>query len=255
MRKARKTGFVLLLFSLICTASHAGDRSDYGDWEFNLAPFYLWAVDMNGELTKGTISTPVEADFKDIVSGLQAVFTGHLEAVHKTGWGFLADVNYLDLGGQQTIPILVPITLDVDLTSVMMEFAGIYRFDLGENAFDVIGGARYTSLEPKIDITTALPLPSKIEKKQDWWDAVIGGRYIWTISERWRFLSRADVGTFGSDLTWNLSGLLEFQPWEHISLIGGYRYMDIDYDDGSGATLFKYDMTMAGPVAAVNFVW
>ena len=86
--------------------------------------------------------------------------------MHKNGWGFLIDVNYLTLNGQETIPIPVPVTLNVDFTSVMTELAGIYRFSFGENAFDVIGGARYYSLEPEINITSSLPLPSKIDRKR-----------------------------------------------------------------------------------------
>ena len=255
MRKIIVTGLGVLLIVFICTAAYAGDTSDRGDWKFNLAPFYLWAVSMDGEMTTGTNTTPVVADFKDLASSLEALFTVHFEGMHKTGWGFLVDVNYLTLSGQQTIPNPVPVALDVDFTSVMTELAGIYRFSLGENTFDVIGGARYYSLEPEINITSAAPLPSRIDKTQDWWDLMIGGRYIWTINEKWNFKSRGDVGFVGSDLTWNVVGLFEFQPWKYVSLIAGYRYMDIDYEDGSGADLFKYDMTMHGPLLGVNFVW
>lgn len=255
MRKIIVKGLGVLLMVFICTAAYAGDTSDTGDWEFNLAPFYLWAVSMGGEMTTGTNTTPVEADFKDLASGLKALFTVHFEGTHKTGWGFLIDANYLTIGGQQTIPTPVPVALDVDFTSVMTELAGIYRFSLGENAFDVIGGARYYSLEPEINITSTLPLPSRINKTQDWWDVMIGGRYIWTINEKWNFKARGDVGFVGSDLTLNVVGLFEFQPWKHVSLIAGYRYMGIDYENGSGADLFKYDMTMHGPLLGVNFAW
>jgi len=244
---------VILLF--ICTTVNGGESSDTGDWEFNLAPFYLWAVSMDGEMTTGTTTTPVVADFKDLASALEVIFTVHFEGMHKAGWGFLVDVNYLTLNDQQTMPSPVPVSLDIDFTSVLTELAGIYRFSLGENAFDVIGGARYYSLEPEINITSTLPLPSKIDKTQDWWDAMIGGRYIWTINEKWNFMARGDVGFFGSDLTWNVIGLFEFQPWKHVSLLAGYRYMDIDYEDGSGANLFKYDMIMHGPLLGVNIVW
>lgn len=175
--------------------------------------------------------------------------------MHKNEWGFLVDVNYLTLSGQETIPVPVPVTLDVDFTGVLTELAAIYRFSFGENAFDVIGGARYYSLEPEINITSALPLPSRIDKTQDWWDLMIGGRYIWTINEKWNLIARGDVGFIGSDLTWNVAGLFKFQPWKHVSLLFGYRYMDIDYEDGSGADLFKYDMTMHGPLLGLNFVW
>jgi hypothetical protein len=255
MRKMLVIGLGVLLTAIICTAANAGDTSDQGDWKFNLAPFYLWAVSMDGEMTTGTSTTPVVADFKELASSLETIFTVHFEGMHKTGWGLLIDVNYLDLGGQQTVSSPVPASLDIDFTSVMAEFAGIYRFSFGENTFDVIAGTRYISLEPEINITSPAPLPGRIDKKQDWWDVMIGGRYNWIINEKWSFDARGDVGLFGSDLTLNAAGLFKFQPWKHVSLLAGYRYMDIDYEEGSGADLFKYDMTMHGPLLGVNFVW
>ena len=45
--------------------------------------------------------------------------------MHNSGWGFLTDVGYLNLGGQQTTPGPLPLTLDVDFTQVMVEAAGV----------------------------------------------------------------------------------------------------------------------------------
>ena len=57
MRKILVIGIGALLIVFICTAAYAGDTSDKGDWKFNLAPFYLWAVSMDGEMTTGTNTT------------------------------------------------------------------------------------------------------------------------------------------------------------------------------------------------------
>ena len=255
MKKVMIMGLCLLALTLLAPTVFAGSSDGSKDWEFNLTPMYLWMINMNGEMTLGTTTTPVVTDFSQIVENLEFVFTGHFEGVHKSGFGFLTDLSYSRIGGQQTIPVPVTITLDVDFTNILVEFAGIYRIHLGENAFDFIAGTRYSSLEPEIGITTSLPLPSAITKKVDWWDAMIGGRFIWSISEKWNLLARADFGFLGSNLTWNLSGLVEYKPWKHVSLVGGYRYMDIDYDQGTGADRFKYDMSMYGPILGVNITW
>jgi hypothetical protein len=172
--------------------------------------------------------------------------------MHKSGFGFLTDVSYLNFGGQQATPGPAPLTLDVDFTMVMAELAGVYRFSLGENALDLIGGIRYYGLDTEIDV---VGIPPRIDKDKDWTDAMLGARYIWTITDKWDFIARGDIGFGGSDLAWNLAGLFNYQPWKHVSLLFGYRYMDIDYEDGSGADLFKYDVTMHGPILGVNFVW
>ena len=158
MRKMIAITISVLIVLFICTSVNAEDSSDTGNWKFNLAPFYLWAVNMDGEITAGTTTSPVVADFNELASNLEAAFIVHFEGMHKKGWGFLFDVNYLTLSGQETIPAPVPVTLDVNFTTAMTELAGIYRFSRGENTFDVIGGGRYYSLDPEINITSTAPL-------------------------------------------------------------------------------------------------
>jgi len=222
------------------------------NWEFNLAPFYLWAVSIDGDLTVMGNGQSLQADFDELASNLEGFFTVHFEGMHKSGFGFLTDVSYLNFGGQQATPGPPPLTLDVDLTFVMAELAGIYRFNLNENALDLIFGGRYYGLDTEIDI---VGVPPRVDKDKDWVDAMLGARYIWTITDKWDFIARGDIGFGGSDLAYNLAGLFNYQPWKHVSLLFGYRYMDVDYEDGSGADLFKYDMTIHGPVFGVNFSW
>jgi hypothetical protein len=77
------------------------------------------------------------------------------------------------------------------------------------------------------------------------------------MSERWNLILRGDIGGFGvgSDLTWNLVGLVDFKPWKHVSLFGGYRALYQDYEDGSGVNEFKFDATMHGPILGLNITW
>jgi hypothetical protein len=234
------------------TLSAQDTMSKEKNWDFNLAPFYLWAVSIDADLTAMGNNQQLKADFSEIASSLEAIFTVHFEGMHKSGWGFLTDVEYLNLGGQQTTPGPLPLTLDVDFTLVMAELAGIYRFNLDDNVLDLIVGIRYYGLDTEIDV---VGIPPRIDKDKDWTDAMLGARYIWTITDKWDFIARGDIGFGGSDLAWNLAGLFNYQPWKHVSLLFGYRYMDIDYEDGSGADLFKYDVTMHGPILGVNFVW
>ena len=93
--------------------------------------------------------------------------------------------------------------------------------------------------------------------KEDWTDPIIGVRYFYDFGNKWMISARGDIGGFGlgSDFTWNVLALVHFQPWEYVSIVAGYRAMDQDYEDGSGASRFAYDMRLAGPIAGVNIVW
>ncbi|MCP4402668.1 MAG: hypothetical protein GY801_35850, partial [bacterium] len=64
-----------------------------------------------------------------------------------------------------------------------------------------------------------------------------------------------DVGGFGvgSDLTWSVSSFLGYQFTPLFSLWGGYRALGVDYQTGSGTDVFKYDMTMSGPIIGLGF--
>lgn len=245
---------VLLAMVLTCFSASvfAEEKAKEGNWDFNLAPLYMWMVNMDGDMGIGPIDTGVSVPFKDIFDNLETIFTVHFEGVHRSKWGFLLDLSYLDISASQAAG---PLQLSIDFNSVLAEAGGYYRFDNGPNVFDVLAGIRYTKLEPDIVFTTP-PLPG-FNKKYDWVDPIIGLRYIYLFNDKWLLSLRGDIGGFGagSDFTWNAIGFVQWKPWKYAGILAGYRALDQDYEDGSGADRFKYDMRLHGPVMAVNFIW
>ena len=59
----------------------------------------------------------------------------------------------------------------------------------------------------------------------------------------------------GSDLSWQAFALADWQPWKHVSSTGGFRAIGVDYSDGSGPGLFRYDLTIWGPLLGLSFKW
>ena len=163
--------------------------------------------------------------------------------MYRNKWGFIIDFSYIDIKGEQN-----PIT--VKFKNVLAEVDALYRVVSGEHNLDLLIGARHTDQETKVE-----PTPVKIT--QDWTDPVIGGRWLWDFANRWTLVARGDIGGFGvgSDFTWQALGALDWQPFKHVSFIGGYRALYQDYEDGSGPTLFKYDATLHGPLLGVNIKW
>jgi len=251
MWKATKAMFIGLLLLIMGTSAHGKDDSAVpDDWEFNLAPLYLWGMSMSGNMTAKGSTNPVDLSFGDIASNLSAVFTVHFEGVWKNQWGFLVDFSYVKLGGNQETrgP-----TIHVDFEDIKTEGAGYYRFSKGPHALDALFGFRYTYLRPTIGVGR---LPRQTSS-QDWLDPIIGARYIWSFADKWKLNLRADIGGFGvgTNFTYNLGGIIEFKPWKHVSILGGYRVLYQDYENGSGIDEFKYDVTMHGPLLALNFTW
>jgi hypothetical protein len=76
-----------------------------------------------------------------------------------------------------------------------------------------------------------------------------------TLSRQVTLVVRGDVGGFGvgSELTWNLVGNFLYQVSRTVYLSVGYRALDMDYEQGSGASRFKFDMLLHGPVLGAVF--
>lgn len=260
----KQTKIILIVVSLsmmlFSATSYAGEGASEDNWQFNLAPFYLWGINIDGDLSAGTdkipgnspLSKPVEIPFSDVFDSLEGVFIVHFEAMHKSNWGVLVDVDYLDLGNSFTNSQGVGLKVDLEVT--LAEVAGLYRIERDEHNFDAVFGLRGYRMDPGV---TLLNGPNVVDKSQDWLDPFVGGRWIWQIAENWSVVGRGDIGGFGigSDLSWQLVGLVEWQPFKYASFLAGYRALDVNYETGSGSDYFKFDATIHGPVLGINFKW
>ena len=238
---------MVLMLTCFSVSAFAGEQAKEGNWDFNLAPLYLWMVDMEGDIGIDQTVLPVDVDFGTIFDNLEEVFTVHFEAMHRSNWGLFFDYSYLDISAS-------PSPLTIDMTSTLIEAGGVYRTENGPHTFDMFGGVRYTKVEPDITIGSPPPLVSISE---DWYDPFVGIRYDYDFGNKWRLSARGDIGGFGvgCDFTWNVTAMVHFQAWKYADIVVGYRVLDQDYEDGTGSSRFKYDMNLAGPLLALNIVW
>lgn len=253
---------VLVLFVVApCFGASSSDKElSADDWQFNLAPFYLWAINIDGNLSKGAnkkpgnapVTAPLKVSFDDVFDSLESAFIVHFEGMHKSNFGFLVDVDYLNIGNGSTNNQGVGLGVDLEVT--LAELAGLYRAKRDDHTFDTVFGVRGYSLSTEISMLSG---PTLVDETQDWFDPIIGVRWTWQFAEDWSLVARGDIGGFGigSDFAWQTIGLVEWQPFENASFLAGYRALDIDYEDGSGTDFFKFDATAHGPLLGVNFKW
>ena len=256
MNKLKKAIALLVLLALLSPLAIAeeaskistdakSDTSTSKDWEFILAPMYLWAVSIDGDQTVKGNKVDLDIPFSDIFDNLKGALTFHFEGLHKQRWGFFSDLNYIVLEMDDG-------PVDIDFTQILFELAGFYRITEGAHTIDGLGGLRYSSMDVDLD----LPGPN-VDQGKDWVDPYLGLRWRWKFAEKWGTDLRGDIGGFGigSDITWNLVGMVNFKPWKHVGLFGGYRALYQDYSTGSGDNKFKFDATMHGPVLGLNITW
>lgn len=221
------------------------------DWEFNLAPLYLWAIAIDGDLGIRGRTSSASIDFGDIWDNLEGVFTVRLNGLYRKKYGFVFDYNYLDLGTGRSNAL---VNVDVGFKSQIINLAGAYRFIDGDHSLDGVAGVRYTKLDAEINLNN---VGARLDGDQDWVDPIVGLRYKYSFSDKWSLQLYGDIGGFGasSDFTWQGLALIDFQPWKNVAFVAGYRGIGTDYETGSGTDKFTYDATVHGPVIGVDIRW
>ena len=252
MWKVTKAMFVGLSLLIMATSAHGKEEQPVSkDWEFNLAPMYLWAVNLSGDAVVKGKGGSIELDFNDIFDNLEAAYTARFEAMYKNKWIIFFDYNYLNIAGEQETPLSKKIKADV--TSSFFNLTGGYRVLSGTHSIDAFAGIRYTFLEVEV---TFLRDPVKPVDNENWVDPIFGLRYRWQMFDKWSVTLYGDAGGgANADLTWQGLGVVNFQPWKHVSFSLGYRGLYWDYKSGSGADQFEWDTTIHGPIIGVNFNW
>lgn len=239
-------GMALLLGGAASLSAQESQSED--PWKFKAA-IYLWGAAIGGTTQSGN---DFDVSFSDIVDNLDFTFMGSFEA-RKSKWSAAADVIYLDISsdGSGTIgPRNSPVSANVDVTSWVLNFQGARNVHESEHAsVDVLFGARYLSIESKLTAT----LPSFIGQRtlkssDDVWDAVAGVKGKIMLSKSWFLPYYLDVGTGGSDFTWQGMAGVGY-AFRRVDLVLAYRYLEWQFDSDSAFD----DMNISGPLFGAAF--
>ena len=245
--RSRWTFFFIATVVAVASAAPADAQSQSDEWQFQLSPLYLWAVNVDGTMTvRDRLDQDFEVDFKDAFSNLETAFTVHFEA-RKGRWGLLADASYLNLAGSQDIDTPGEVA-DIEIENLILEGAAGYEFS---DRWWVIAGVRYFKLDS--DIGFQFDIAPEIEVSESWTDLFAGVMWRPQLGERWTFSGRFDIGAGGSDLVWNAAALIDYRLGKWAAILAGYRHLDYDYKNNNPG--IKYDMSMSGPVVALRFFW
>jgi len=244
-------GFVSLVSCLQARAQNATD----GQWHYLVQP-YIMFPNMKGET--GVRELPlisIDENPGDIFENLQMGAMFYAEAQNDR-WTFSTDTLYMNLGSDisRNEPGLIE-EINVDVSQIGWELAAMRRIT---PQYELGLGLTYNQIDVDMRIAVGLPgPPSEISGglEEDWIDPTIVARGTWPINDKWFVQARGNIGGFGvgSDLMWQLMADVGYQPSEKWFMTFGYRIIDIDYEHGSGADRFVYDVQTFGPVARVGF--
>jgi opacity protein-like surface antigen len=238
----------LLLAGGFSAAAAANDTGPDSGWKQS-AVIYLLAPTISGTTGIGPADGDVDIDPKSVFSSLEGAFLG-IYAAEKGRWGVLADVIYMDLGADLEGGLGV-LSGKLNNKQFNLALAATYRLS---DRWQLLGGGMYTDLSLKLDVQR--PSQSVLRRtSESWVDPVLGARFTTPLGEKWGFGAMALVGGFGvgADLLWSLNASFDYSFSERWHLMLGYRYIDFDYEDGSGRERFRFDVAEYGPAAGIRF--
>ena len=113
---------------------------------------------------------------------------------------------------------------------------------------DALTGFRFWHVGQNLQFNPSL-LGLTFSGSQNWVDPLVGGRILAALSPKARLTIAGDVGGWGagSQLDYQIVGLLGYQIKPKWTLVAGYRYLDVNYRSGQ-----VFDVAMSGVVFGVN---
>ena len=209
-------------------------------WTFDVSLYGL-AAGMSGDVGIGPVNADVDFGFDKVWDNLDFAMMGKMRVGYER-WALNTDVIYMDLGASKN-------GVTVDMKQWMVEPSLSYTVCKG---FEALAGVRYNNLNAEI---SGGPLGRNPSGTQDWWDPIVGANLSLPLGKNYTFNVRGDIGGFGvgSDLTWQAFPYFGWQFARWGSLQAGYRWLYMDYENGSGPSRFKYDMLIQGPQFGVTF--
>jgi len=150
-----------------------------------------------------------------------------------------------------------PVQVDIDITTEITRIEAHYGYRFFENKrifLEAQAGLRYWNFNMKFDLVR--PTTGYVQRysgSNNWIDPIIGLKVTPRLTDKLSLVFKADIGGFnvGSRLTSRGRAGLNYSPFSHFVIEGGYEYSYVDYE--RGGTI--YDITLDGPFIGIGFVF
>jgi hypothetical protein len=233
-------------------AGGAIDRTSQDDtWHINVSP-YLWIPWAHGTVGALGDSAGFSATPSDIFSHFRLGLLGAVEA-RRNRLVTTVDLMYMRLGDDKALPALPPplIATSANFTAnlfILTPKVGIRLINSKKITADFLTGIRYWYFGESLNFSPST-LNLNFSKSQNWVDPLVGGRVEFALSRKTVFTAAGDVGGWGtgSQLEYQVVGLLGYKLKPNLALQGGYRYLYFDKTRGGPAGAFA-DVALSGIV-------
>jgi len=215
-------------------------------WHFTVTP-YIWFAGMHGTVGALGHETSVHANFGDIASYLNIGAMGSFEARYNRVV-LPVDFIWMKLSDEKGIPITDNVdSIKTTVRETLLTPKIGYRIADGKKAkVDMLIGFRYWHLSNELKaIAGGTQVGSTISKSANFADAVAGGRIILALSPKAFVAFGGEAGGGSARSDWQVGGFLGYKISRKWDLLGGYRYLSINYRP-NGSAQFIYNLNMPG---------
>ncbi len=224
-------------------------------WEFVVAPYFV-AANITGTSQIGRLpGTDLDVGTNTILENLHFGGMIRLEALYRQRFGAFIDVAYMKLGAATDTP-LTGGRVRIGARQLIAEGMLTYRlFQNQQTWVEAYAGTRYWDITLDINANGTVAGNFVQDWGDEWWDPVIGARFLHQFNDRWSVNFRGDVGGFGvgSEFSWNLQGGVGYHFNDTWSVHAQYKGLGVNYENGkSGSASFAYDTITHGPLVGVR---
>jgi hypothetical protein len=222
-------------------------------WHLFVSP-YLWLAGVHGTVGAFGKDVSFRASPSDLLSHAKFGLLGAVEA-RRNRILTTIDMLYLRLGDNRAVPFPGLEESTANLTASLFVFTpkvGIRLINEKKLKADFLTGIRYWHFGESLQFTPFVPFLN-FSKSQNWVDPLVGGRIEAGLSRKTVFTLAGDVGGWGtgSQLEYQVVGLLGYKLKPNMTLQGGYRYLYFDYQrSGAAGAILK--TAMSGVVLGVT---
>lgn len=256
---SRRRLFAVFMMSVVTLPAAAGETAPGWEPGFTFVP-YGWLAGMQGEIGSksadidpgGDLDLPERVDVRvdDQLQEIGFMFFGEWRGER---WHVFFDSVWANVSqdGEISLGNLLPSTdAHAGVDGNVYELAVGYRlFEWSASSMSLYGGARYYDLLVEGHFEGGLlPDGVTVSAAEDWTDAVAGIRWGYRINETWQGLVLADVGAGESDLSWQVFATIAWRFNEWGSVVGGYRYLSLDYETSD----YRADISLQGPAIGLS---
>ena len=233
-----RPAYLALVLELLASASHglaAQSAAETGRWGVTFTP-YVWMSGLEGTIGVGSNITEVDVSFTEGAEDFEFGFAGLAEG-RRYPWVLRLDFYYVSLSDEEAIS--AGDTLRVGQNELMLHpEVGYALLTRPWGGVDGLIGARYRNLGVDLSLE-----PLGVSADRSWLDGTVGAAVRYQPAEKWRLAAKADVGAGGSNLSWQLYAGAGYALGRCCSLVGAYRFLDVDYDKDE----ILYDVRLGGP--------